>query len=137
VPSVFGSDQADFAAWARPCFPYGHFFVPEIDDNVWVAFENGEPSAPVWLGIWYAAGAVPPDGAVSPPVKRVVQTASGHRILLDDTDGSEQVVVEDKTGNRIELTPDALVIHSAGDLTIEAPGKSIVIKASSVDVQSG
>jgi hypothetical protein len=46
-------------------------------------------------------------------------------------------VVEDATGNRIELTPDGIQLRSAGDLVIEAPGKNIVIRASSVDVQNG
>lgn len=116
VPSVFGAAGAEADAWARPCFPSGHFFVPDVGDRVWVAFEHGDPSAPVWLGEWYAAGALPARTDVSPPTRRVV---------------------EDAAGNRIELSPDGIVLHAAGDLTIEAPGRNIVIRASSVDVQSG
>ena len=114
VPSVHGAVGSDLDAWARPCVPSGHFFVPVVGDRVWVAFENGDPSFPVWLGEWYPTGALPAGTDVTPPTTRVV---------------------EDATGNRIELTPDGIVLHAAGDLTIEAPGNNIVIKANSVDVQ--
>jgi Type VI secretion system/phage-baseplate injector OB domain len=116
VPSVFGTGTSDLDAWARPCFSSGHFFVPDVGNHVWVAFENADPSFPVWIGEWYPAGALPEGTDVTPPTTRVV---------------------EDATGNRVELTPNGIVLHAAGDLTIEAPGKNIVIRASSVDVRSG
>jgi uncharacterized protein involved in type VI secretion and phage assembly len=137
VPSVFGADAPELETWARPCWPHGHFFVPDVGNFVWVTFENADPAAPVWLGEWFPAGTEPPEAGARPPVKRVVRTASGNRILLDDTAGREQIVLEDATGNRIELRPDGVLLHAAADLTIEAPGKNIVIRASSVDVKSG
>jgi uncharacterized protein involved in type VI secretion and phage assembly len=136
IPSVFGDDSADLQTWARPCFPVGHFFVPDVDDRVWVAFEHGDPSAPVWLGQWYATGGTPPEAGATPPVRRVIRTASGHRVLLDDTAGSEQLLLEDAAGSRIELSADGVLVHAAGNLTIEAPGATIVLKAASVDVQA-
>lgn len=143
VPSVFDGEDADAAVWARPCLPWGHFFVPEVGDRVWVAFEGGDPSAPVWLGSWLPQDSAPDHARVDPPVRRLVRSASGHQVLFDDTAGSERVVVSDKTGSTIELTTSAVLVHAAQNLTIEAPGKSItiqaasiVLKASSVDVQS-
>ncbi len=111
IPSVFDQTKAENFAWARPCFPYGHFYVPRVGDFVWVAFENGDPSAPVWLGIWY------------PPKK----TPSG----ADE----KKVIVQDSSGNRIEMSGDAFVITCKSDLTIDASGKNVVIKAASVDVK--
>lgn len=135
VPAVFGDDSPETTSWARPCFPWGHFFVPEVGDHVWVAFEGGDPTAPVWLGEWYASGAAPADAAVSPPAVRLVVTKSGHEILLDDTQGSERVLLKDKSGSSIELKSDGVHITSAADLTIQASG-TITLKATSVDVQS-
>jgi len=156
IPSMFDETNPDFFVWARPCFPYGHFFVPEVGDKVWLAFENGDPSSPVWIGVWYPDGAVPPDADVSPPVKRLIRSAKGHAILFDDTDdseaviiqdkagnrielqsasGNEAVIVSDKTGNKIELRSDGVLIKCVQNLTIDASGKEIVIKANSVDVQ--
>ena len=137
VPTVFDSDGPEAAVWARPCFPWGHFFAPNSDDLVWVAFENADPSVPVWLGVWFADGAAPAEAGSNPPLKRVITSPAGHTILLDDTEGSEQVVVTDKTGNMVELKPSGMHVYAKGPLTIEAPGKAITLKGASVDVQAG
>jgi len=135
IPSIFEVNDPSAFAWARPCMPFAHFFVPNVGDFVWVAFENGDPSAPVWLGIWYPQGTVPSEADVSPPVKRVIRSTSGHVIVMDDTDGSEALRITDKFGNSIEMRENAVLIKCVADLTIDASGKHVVIKASSVDVQ--
>src|ERR1700759_4406252 len=66
VPSVL----ADVPVWARPCFPYGHFFVPAQDARVWVEFEGGDLSYPIWVGTWFADGEVPPDAQSESPFNR-------------------------------------------------------------------
>ena len=67
---------------ARPCLPYGHFFIPHVGAKVWVEFEAGDPSYPLWVGAWYPSGTVPPEAAIAPPDNRVIQTPSGHTIEL-------------------------------------------------------
>jgi len=47
VPAVFG----DQAIWALPCGVGGASAMPAIGSIVWVAFEAGDPSSPVWLGL--------------------------------------------------------------------------------------
>jgi hypothetical protein len=135
VPAVYDETAPEAHAVARPCFPYAHFFVPEVDDQVWIAFENGDPAAPVWLGIWYPDGAVPDQAQADPPVRRVIQSPAGQLVVIDDTEGSEQVILADKTGNRIELRTDGVLIKCVQNLTIDATGKQIEIKASKVDVK--
>ena len=43
------------SAWAMPCVPYtpmppSDLMLPEIGTQVWVEFENGNPSYPIWSG---------------------------------------------------------------------------------------
>ena len=50
VPQITGSDSLD---WAEPCLPpfNGTITLPLVGDTVWVSFESGDTSYPVWLGI--------------------------------------------------------------------------------------
>jgi hypothetical protein len=107
VQSVFGTDMV---VTARPCLPYGHFFVPAVGSKVWVEFEAGDPNYPIWVGTWYPAGSTPPQAAVSPPDNRVIQTASGHTIEIMDKDGAEKIVIKHKGNSFISIDKDGTVI---------------------------
>jgi uncharacterized protein involved in type VI secretion and phage assembly len=137
VPSIFDNDGQDAAVWARPCFPAHHFTVPAVGDRVWVMFENGDPAHPVWIGTWYATGTTPPAAspADKPQNRQVIQSPKGQLIVIDDTDGAEQICIQDKTGNRVELRADGVLLKCTQDLTIDASGHNVIIKATSVDVQ--
>lgn len=117
IPSIFGAseeNEEERLVWARPCFPYGHFFVPEEGDKVWLAFENGNPRAPVWLGVWYPEGTAPDAAQVSPPTKRVIESSSGHLIQLDDENG--QVIIQDTNGNTVTLDDQGVTLReTSGD----------------------
>ena len=137
VPAVFDLATPDAAVWAMPCFPWGHFFVPQAGDRVWVAFEDGDPGAPLWLGAWYPRDAVPFDAQASPPLRRLIRSSSGHEVLLDDTQGAQKVVVSDAGGSTITLDQNGITIQSTTAITLKAPGNPIVIQAASVDVRAG
>jgi hypothetical protein len=107
VASVFGKDMA---VTARPCLPYGHFFIPSVGTQVWVEFEAGDPNFPLWVGTWYQVGATPPKAALSPPDNRVIQTASGHTIEIMDKAGEERIVIKHKGNSFVSIDKDGTVI---------------------------
>lgn len=60
-------------SWAMPCTPYagagvGFYAIPPVGANVWVEFEGGDPSYPIWSGCFWAENELPPEAA-SPDVK--------------------------------------------------------------------
>jgi phage protein D len=119
--------------WCRLLTPMagggrGFFALPEVNDEVMVAFEQG--ASPVIIGALWNGVDKPPlgkadavkDGKV---VQRIFKSRAGHQLLFDDTEGEEQVVIKDKKGNQIvfECKTDKLVIKTAGDIEVEASGK--------------
>ena len=56
VPEVTGDE---ITGWCLPCVPYagqdvGFFFLPESGAAVWIEFEGGDVSYPIWTGCWWA-----------------------------------------------------------------------------------
>jgi hypothetical protein len=138
VPSVFG---ADMEVKARPCMPYGHFFVPHVGAKVWVEFEAGDPTYPIWVGAWYPVSGPPPEAAITPPDNRVIQTPSGHTIEIQDKDGQEKISIRHKTKAFIAIDKDGSVILSAQNgstvalnakagnvMVVESNGNSIALE---------
>ena len=83
VPEVYGDMDSP---WALPAVPFagdGHGLVllPEVGDGVWIEFEAGDISRPVWSGCWWARGELPAPGAAA---VRTLVTSSGHKVVLDD-----------------------------------------------------
>jgi Type VI secretion system/phage-baseplate injector OB domain len=106
IPSVFGTAEVP----ARPCMPYGHFFVPAVGTNVWVEFEAGDPGYPIYVGCWYPNGATPPPAAISPPDDRVIQTASGHTIEIMDKAGDEKITIKHKGNAFLNIDKDGSIL---------------------------
>lgn len=126
VPAVLGEQDT---GWCMPCVPYagpgvGVAFLPETGAGVWIEFEGGDVSYPIWTGCYWRAGELPDDAA--PAVKAIV-TASGHKILLDDD--AQSITITDANHNTITM-------DSSG-ITLEVSGKKIAITQTSVNVNDG
>src|SRR5215469_2686657 len=126
VPQLFG----DLAiGWALPAFPYGGaadqglFAIPDKNAGVWIEFEGGDPSYPIWTGTWYASSAIPENAQ---PGKKVLKTLSGHKVVFDDDGGTLEIT--DSNGNTVAMDSGQIRI-AAGDATkiiIDAPKIEIV-----------
>ena len=51
-PQIFGAAES---GWAKPSLPPGIVAVPPTGARVWVEFESGDPTMPIWTGIWFDA----------------------------------------------------------------------------------
>jgi phage protein D/phage baseplate assembly protein gpV len=145
LPKYKGSDLS--SNWARQATlgagtNRGVFFTPEIDDEVLVAFENGDINYPYIVGALWNGRDKPPEGkvvAVNKVNQRIVRSRSGHVIILDDTQGQEKITIQDKTGkNSIEIDSkmNSMMIKSAGDLTLDAGGKLIIKSKADFNINS-
>lgn len=123
VPAVLQDHET---GWCMPCVPYagkdvGFVFIPEKGSGVWIEFEGGDVSYPVWTGCYWRSDEMPSDA--TPSVKTIV-TKAKHKILLDDDEGS--ITITDDNENKITL-------DSSG-ITLERGGSKVVISDSEVTV---
>ncbi len=145
VKYPYRDDQ--LSGWARLVTPMGGkqrglFMRPEVGDEVLVGYEQGDPRRPYVLGaVWSSADDPPPDdGKPTQNNLRLIQSRSGHRFILDDTDGGEQIVIVDKDGTRkivIDSAGQSIQIScEAGDISLKAPAGQVSISAQSVSIQA-
>lgn len=109
VPGVLGESSI---VRARPCLPYGHFFIPAPEARIWVEFEGGDTRYPIWVGVWYPEGTAPAEVQDQPQTHRVIQTPKGHTIEISDEDGAEKVIIRHGEDSFIAFQPDGSVVIS-------------------------
>jgi hypothetical protein len=129
VPSIFGEKAT---VVARPCFPYGHFFVPPPGAHVWVEFEAGMPQYPIWVGVWYPEGQAPAEAQDEPQTERVLQTPFGHTMVISDKEGEEKITLRHGGNAFLALDKDgsALVANAKGaNLFLDAEGKAATLQS--------
>jgi len=140
-------DDQDTSWWARIASPMagsgrGFYFLPEVNDEVLVAFEHGDLTRPYILGALWNGQDKPPkaNSAVANSTgvnERIIKTRAGHIITLVDTDGSESIQIIDKTGNNkitIESSNNKISITSDGDTAITTKGKTTINAQQNVEV---
>jgi uncharacterized protein involved in type VI secretion and phage assembly len=150
-----------YSAWARLATLMGgnnrgSWFIPDVDDEVLVAFEGGDPRRPYVVGALWNGKDAPPqsmDGAGRNPLK-VLRSRNGVKVTLDDSDGQEQLVLEtpggqkltlkdgpgsveivDSNGNSVKLETSGITLTAAAKLTINA--SQVEISAGMVSVNAG
>jgi len=154
-----GTANARYETWARLATMMagssrGSFFVPDVNDEVLVAFESGDPRRPYVLGALWNGKDAPPtsmDSAGSNNTK-LLCSRNGVKMTLDDTTGSEKFVVEtpggqkitlqdgaatitmvDSNGNEIQTGPSGVTITSSGNVTIQASQIELTAMSMSVN----
>ncbi len=125
VPSVLPLTPT---GWCMPCVPYagqnvGFCMLPDIGAGVWIEFEGGDVSYPIWTGCFWSEGEIPSQASAT--VKAIYTDAGS--LALDTGAGS--VTLTDKQQNTV-------VLDSNGVTSTSGSG-TIVIGASGVNVNNG
>ena len=121
----------------------GFEFIPEVNDEVLVAFEYDDINKPYILGsLWNGKDKPPEDNSTivqsGKVQKRIIHSRSGHVITLDDSDGSEKITIVDKTGkNSIEIdsSSNALTIKTDGPINMETKD-DVTIKGNNINLEA-
>lgn len=150
-------NETDESNWARVATMMtgkdrGTWFLPEVDDEVLVAFGHGDVREPYVVGsLWNGVDTPPRDNDDGKNNERVIKsrlghelifgdedgkgkveikTKAGHQILLDDTSGSEKITLMDKSGsNKIELDSAAGSVAVTGDMKLSIKAQQIEMTA--------
>jgi uncharacterized protein involved in type VI secretion and phage assembly len=143
-----------YEAWARIATlmagnDRGSWFIPDVDDEVLVAFAGGDVRTPFVLGgLWNGADAPPQsmDGAGRNEVKKL-RSRNGVMVTMEDKSGQERLVIETPGGQSVTLKdgPGAVeIVDSNGNsvklettgITVNASAK-VTISASVVEISAG
>jgi uncharacterized protein involved in type VI secretion and phage assembly len=145
LPAIGASDQPGHDAWARIATLMagqnrGTWFIPDVNDEVLVAFEAGDVRRPYVIGsLWNAAG-VPPESMDSTNNKKLLRSRNGVTITLDDQSGQESFIVETPGGQKITLKdgPGAIEIMDSNGNSVKLESSGVTVNASAkVTINAG
>jgi phage baseplate assembly protein V len=131
--------------WARVVSPMagkgrGLYLLPEVDDEVLVAFEHGHPEQPYVLGgLWNGADKPPESNKDGKNDKRTLRSRSGHVIRLTDTDGGEKIEIVDKSAKNsivISTADNTITIAADADVTIQSAKGKLKLSGNGVEITS-
>lgn len=101
----------------------GALFLPEIDDQVLVAFVNGSPDHPVVIGcLWSSKGKPPETNGDGENDVKLIRTRSGNEIRLTDTSGEEKIEILTPANGKITIRGKQITlegdVHVTGKLEV-------------------
>ena len=140
LPSLSDIDETN---WARIAVPMagknrGFYFLPEIDDEVLVAFEHGNPRFPLILGaLWNGQDLPPATNENGENDVRVIKSRSGHVIRLVDKEGAEKIEIIDRSGKSsliFDTAANLVEIVSGQDITLSAANGTIKLAAKTIEI---
>lgn len=134
----------------------GSWFIPDVDDEVLVSFEAGDPRRPYVIGSLWNGQDDPPesmDGGSQNNIKTLcsrngvtisfddsqgqetltLKTPGGQEVILKDGPGS--VDIQDSSGNSVKLESSGITINASAKVTIN--GSVIEVSAGMVKVDAG
>ncbi|RBQ14992.1 type IV secretion protein Rhs [Spongiactinospora rosea] len=97
---------------------YGSLFVPEVGDEVLVAFVHGDMRFPIVLGGLYNGVDKPPTAPTGGRDQKIIRTKAGHEVLFDDAAKLIRITTAD--GGDVTVTATGEIRLKARKVTVEA-----------------
>lgn len=131
VPEILGEQTSP---WALPAVPFagpghGFVFLPEQGDGVWIEFEAGDPSRPIWTGCWWGRDELPDPGA---PKVRAIVTTLGHQLVMDDD--AQEILLHHASGPEMKMTGSEIKL-SIGQAELSMTGSDITLKVGLAEIK--
>jgi uncharacterized protein involved in type VI secretion and phage assembly len=152
VPGV-----SDTGVWARVATMMagrnrGTMFIPEVGDEVLVAFERGDLRLPFIIGALWNGKDKPPLSSADAATTRMIRSRSGVTFRIDDKatslvietpggqrialqDGPGTVRIEDENGNSVTLAPAGITVTASAKVTVNA--STVEVSAGMITVDAG
>jgi phage baseplate assembly protein gpV len=140
-------DALDLSPWARVVTPMagqmaGNYFIPNLGDEVLVAFEHGDVKAPYVIGCLWTALAPPPMPSPLPQI-RAIRTLTGNQIVF--TEAPPSVTIQTSPTPPVAMpappTPtgpyQTISLNPAGVQVATPIGVQILVGTTSVLVMPG
>ena len=145
VPDVLGAIPS---SWAEPCVPLagptgppmGVYLVPPIGAGVWIEFEGGDPSHPIWAGCrWGAPSDVPTLAKAGNPADPniVLQSLLQHSIMISDlppTPATGGIILKSTTGAMIVVNDSGIYIQNGKGASITMIGPTVTVNNGALTV---
>jgi uncharacterized protein involved in type VI secretion and phage assembly len=139
VPAVLGTVES----WAMPCVPYagqgvGFYSLPASGTGIWVEFEAGDPSFPIWTGCFWGDGELPDPGGAA------IKVWKTDKVTVRIDDDSDELKMETTSQSTVTLASDIKsesggathTVGSSGIVSELGIGK-VEVTAAAVKVNSG
>lgn len=131
VPAVLGSVES----WAMPCVPYagksvGFYSLPEQGTGVWVEFEAGDPSFPIWTGCFWGDNELPDQGGAA------IKIWKTEKLTLRMDDNGDELKLETTSGSKVTLKSDIQSESGGARHTVGSSGVVSELSAGKVEVTS-
>jgi uncharacterized protein involved in type VI secretion and phage assembly len=143
VPAVLG----DLEVWAMPCVPYagdgvGFYSLPKPETGVWVEFEAGDPSYPIWVGFFWADNELPDASDAAIKIWKTealtLRLDDDEEELLAESNGGAKVTIGEEVcsekGNSTHTVSSDGVVSEAGRIKVEVTSGSVNINDGALEV---
>lgn len=116
----------------------GAFFIPQVGDEVLVAFNHGDVRDPYVIGsLWNGQDGPPSDSPMDAISKRVIKTPAGHEVVLDDL--RQSVTIKTNTGQQVTMEASKIELATAGGtakVTLETSGQVSITGSVGIELKA-